>query len=206
MTSIRSFAEILRETKDISSEESVRFVDIINTESQRLTRLLDEILDLSFLESGRVNWQLEPVSIQKVVDRALASSEGLRESAGVNIIRKGSDDILVTADFDRLAQVFINLLSNAIKYGRAENPEITIRAQKVGKIAIIGVSDNGPGIRPQDREKVFEKFARLSEITLAGSAGLGLPISREIMRNLNGDLTVEKNAPGAVFRITIPLA
>ncbi len=116
------------------------------------------------------------------------------------------DNILVTADFDRLAQVFINLLSNAIKYGRAENPEITIRAQKVGKIAIIGISDNGPGIRIQDREKVFEKFARLSEISLAGSAGLGLPISREIMRNLNGDLTVEENAPGAVFRITIPLA
>lgn len=206
MTSIKSFAEILRNTDDISPEESARFVDIINTESQRLTRLLDEILDLSFLESGRVNWQLEAVPIQSVVDRALASSEGLRASAGVKITRVGLDNILVTADFDRLAQVFINLLSNAIKYGRAENPEITIRAQKVGKIAIIGISDNGPGIRIQDREKVFEKFARLSEISLAGSAGLGLPISREIMRNLNGDLTVEENAPGAVFRITIPLA
>jgi len=113
---------------------------------------------------------------------------------------------MVTADFDRLAQVFINLLSNAIKYGRAEDPEIRITGRKVGKVAIIGIADNGPGIRLQDREKVFEKFARLSEITLAGSAGLGLPISREIMRNLNGDLTVEKNAPGAVFRITLPLA
>ena len=71
MTSIKSFAEILRNTDDISPEESVRFVDIINTESQRLTRLLDEILDLSFLESGRVNWQLEAVPIQSVVDRAL---------------------------------------------------------------------------------------------------------------------------------------
>ncbi|MHA1128874.1 MAG: sensor histidine kinase, partial [Alphaproteobacteria bacterium] len=69
-----------------------------------------------------------------------------------------------------------------------------------------GVRDNGPGIRPADREKVFEKFSRLSEITLAGSAGLGLPISREIMRNLSGNLTVEENAPGAVLRVTLPLA
>ena len=206
MTSIKSFAEILRDTDDVSSEQSKRFVDIINTESQRLTRLLDEILDLSFLESGRVNWQLEPVSLDTVIDRALASSEGLRASAGVQITKKGTENIMVTADFDRLAQVFINLLSNAIKYGRAEDPEIRITGRKVGKVAIIGIADNGPGIRLQDREKVFEKFARLSEITLAGSAGLGLPISREIMRNLNGDLTVEKNAPGAVFRITLPLA
>ena len=206
MTSIKSFAEILRETDDISSKESKRFVDIINAESQRLTRLLDEILDLSFLESGRVNWQLEPVELSFVIERSLASSEALRASAEVIISRNVSADIMVTADFDRLAQVFINLISNAIKYGRAENPEIRITARKVGKVAIIGIADNGPGIRSIDREKVFEKFSRLSEITLAGSAGLGLPISREIMRNLNGDLTLEENAPGAVFRITLPLA
>jgi len=206
MTSIKSFAEILRETDDISSKESKRFVDIINDESQRLTRLLDEILDLSFLESGRVNWQLEPVELSFVIERSLASSEALRASAEVIISRNVSADIMVTADFDRLAQVFINLISNAIKYGRAENPEIRITARKVGKVAIIGIADNGPGIRSIDREKVFEKFSRLSEITLAGSAGLGLPISREIMRNLNGDLTLEENAPGAVFRITLPLA
>jgi len=206
MTSIKSFAEILRETDNLSSEQSHRFVDIINTESQRLTRLLDEILDLSFLESGRVNWQLEAVSLNDVIDRALSSSEGLRASADVQIVRKGDSDIVVAADFDRLAQVFINVISNAIKYGRAENPTITIHTRKVGRIAVVGVSDNGPGINPKDREKVFEKFSRLSEITLAGSAGLGLPISREIMRNLKGDLTVEEDAPGAVFKITLPLA
>lgn len=206
MTSIRSFAEILRDERDISGDEAQRFVKIINTESQRLTRLLDEILDLSFLESGRVNWNLEAVSLSAVIDHALTSSEGLRASAGVKITNLGSQDIIVTADFDRLAQVFINLLSNAIKYGRAEHPEITISARKVGNLAIIGVRDNGPGIRPADREKVFEKFSRLSEITLAGSAGLGLPISREIMRNLSGNLTVEENAPGAVLRVTLPLA
>ncbi len=206
MTSIRSFAEILRDEPDIASEQAQRFVGIINTESRRLTRLLDEILDLSLLESGRINWRLEPVSLDAAIVHALTSSKGVRDTSDIKIIRKGDKNIMVMADFDRLAQVFINLLSNAIKYGRAENPQITIRIQKLGKIAMIGITDNGPGIRIEDREKVFEKFSRLSEITLAGSAGLGLPISREIMRNLNGDLTVEENAPGAVFRVTLPLA
>ncbi|MEO1919450.1 MAG: histidine kinase dimerization/phospho-acceptor domain-containing protein, partial [Paracoccaceae bacterium] len=182
MTSIKSFAEILRDADDISSEQSRRFVDIINNESQRLTRLLDEILDLSLLESGRVNWPLEAMPLTPVIDSARASVKGLRVSADVQITFKGPDDIIVTAEFDRLAQVFINLLSNAIKYGRADIQKITIAARKVGKVAIIEISDNGPGILSKDREKVFEKFSRLSEITLAGSAGLGLPISREIMR------------------------
>ncbi len=207
MTSIKSFAEILQDTDDIDTADAQRFVDIISSESDRLTRLLDEILDLSFLESGRVNWHLEPVSLNAVIDRALAATEGMRTAESVKVIRvNGDKDIMVLADFDRLAQVFINLISNAVKYGRAENPEIRINAKAIGKVAMIGIQDNGPGIKPADHARVFEKFSRLSEITLAGSAGLGLPISREIMRNLKGDLTVEANAPGAVFRVTIPLA
>lgn len=206
MTSIRSFSEILRDEGGITSDQAQRFIGIINAESQRLTRLLDEILDISFLESGRVNWQLQPVSLSKVLDHAISSIEGPRALSNVKITRRGDADIIVNADFDRLAQVFINLLSNAIKYGRSEQPQITIQARKVGKLAMIGVIDNGPGIRFEDRDRVFEKFVRLSKITLAGSAGLGLPISREIMRNLGGDLTLEDNAPGAVFRVTLPLA
>jgi len=206
MTSIRSFSEILQSGDGVSKEQARRFTGIINAESQRLTRLLDEILDLSFLESGRVKWNLEPVLLTDVIDHALASIEGQRATAKVRILRRGEANISVRADFDRLAQVFINLLSNAIKYGESDAPEITIRTQKIGKLALVGVIDNGSGIRPEDREKVFEKFSRLSEITLAGSAGLGLPISREIMRNLGGDLTVEENAPGAVFRIKALLA
>lgn len=207
MTSIKSFAEILQTTEDVSAEEAQRFVDIISSESKRLTRLLDEILDLSFLESGRVEWRLEPVPLDIVINRALAATEGLRASAGVKVQLLGlDDDIVVQADFDRLAQVFINLVSNAVKYGRADEPEITIHAKRTGMLATISIADNGPGIAVKDYDRVFEKFSRLSEITLAGSAGLGLPISREIMRNLNGNLTVLDSTQGAVFGVTIPLA
>jgi len=207
MTSIRSFSEILRETPDLSDDKARRFAGIIQDESQRLTRLLDEILDLSHLESGRVNWELQDIELQTVIDRALASTESLVNAANMRVIRKSAEaPIMVRADFDRLAQVFINLITNAVKYGQAESPTLTIHARAVGKLALIGFADNGPGIDEANHERVFEKFARLSAASLAGSAGLGLPISREIMRNLKGDLTLQANAPGAVFRVSLPLS
>ncbi len=207
MTSIRSFSEILRETDNIDSEQAQRFLGIIQEESQRLTRLLDEILDLSHLESGRGNLKVEDVNLGDVIERSINSTRGLIDESGVEIaLNLPEKPIIVSASFDRLAQVFINLITNGIKYGRSKNPKITITARTVGKLAIVGIHDNGPGIPAKDFEKVFEKFSRLSESALAGSAGLGLPISREIMRNLDGNLTLEPSKNGAVFRVTLPLA
>jgi signal transduction histidine kinase len=207
MTSIRSFAEILADTPDVPAETARRFLGIIREESQRLTRLLDEILDLSFLESGRVTFHLEKVRLADVIDRALASTEGLLAEAGVPVVRAYPDlALIVETDADRLAQVIINLISNAVKYGRGADPKITISAGALPGGAFVEVADRGPGIAPDKREEVFEKFARLGEASRAGSAGLGLPISREIMRNLGGDLTVMPGGPGAVFRLSLPLA
>jgi signal transduction histidine kinase len=204
MTSIRSFAEILGDMPDVGTEDAKRFLTIIREESQRLTRLLDEILDLSFLESGRVTFHIAPVRLADAIDRALASTEGLLKPEGIPVERSGEADITVETDFDRLAQVVINLISNAVKYGRGEEARIAIRTGATAEGAFIEVADRGPGIPAEKREEVFEKFARLGEANLAGSAGLGLPIAREIMRNLGGDLRVMPNAPGAVFRIDLP--
>ncbi len=207
MTSIRSFSEILRDTDNLSGEQAQKFLGIIQEESQRLTRLLDEILDLSHLESGGGNLQIEDVLLSEVIEKSLNSTSSLIKDLGVRItVKLPKQPLVVRASFDRLSQVFINLISNAVKYGTATTPEITISARAVGKLALIGVSDNGPGIPAKDFEKVFEKFARLSESALAGSAGLGLPISREIMRNLNGELTLEPSKKGAVFRVSLPLS
>jgi len=207
MTSIRSFSEILQSDPEIAPEQATRFAGIIHDESIRLTRLLDEILDLSFLESGRVQHKLETIDMGKVIERALYSTEALCRGSGVQVSKIGFDaPILVHGDFDRLAQVFINLISNAVKYGGAESPQITIRARTSDDAVLIDVIDNGRGIQPKDRDLVFEKFSRLSAASLAGSAGLGLTISREIIRNFKGELTVEENAPGAVLRVRLPLA
>ncbi len=205
MTSIRSFAEILGDAEDLDEATTRRFLAIIRDESVRLTRLLDDILDLSFLESGRVTFNLAPVRIGDVIDRALAATEGLRASSGVPVVSGDEGtDVVVEADFDRLTQVVVNLVSNAIKYGRCDDPRVTITAGQTEDRVFIDVADRGPGIPPDRRDDVFQKFQRLGESNLAGSAGLGLPISREIMRNLDGDLVVLPNAPGAVFRLLLP--
>lgn len=205
MTSIRSFAEILGDAEDLDAETTRRFLGIIRDESVRLTRLLDDILDLSFLESGRVTFNVAPVRIGDVIDRALAATEGLLASSGVPVDRGSAGaDIVVDADFDRLTQVVVNLVSNAIKYGRSTEPRVTITIGETADEVFVDVADRGPGIPPERRDDVFQKFQRLGESNLAGSAGLGLPISREIMRNLDGDLVVMPNAPGAVFRLTLP--
>ncbi|CAN5696722.1 ATP-binding protein [soil metagenome] len=212
MTSIRSFAEILGAMPDVGSQDAQRFLGIIREEAQRLTRLLDELLDLSFLESGRVTFHIAPVRLSEVIDRALASTEGLLQSSGMPVVIEHGTGagLAVESDFDRLAQVVINLVTNAVKYGMGEAPRVTIRtAARAGGGALIEVADTGPGIPRDKHEEIFEKFARLGEASLAGSAGLGLPIAREIMRNLGGDLRIVPNAAGArdtgaVFRIELP--
>jgi signal transduction histidine kinase len=190
---------------DIDHDTARRFLGIIREESQRLTRLLDEILDLSFLESGRVTFNVAPVRLAEVVDRALAATEGLLTSSGTPVERAyAGTEIAVDTDFDRVAQVIINLISNAVKYGRGEAPRVTIAAGETAEAAFIDVADRGPGVAPDKREEIFQKFARLGEANLAGSAGLGLAISREIMRNLGGDLVILPDGPGAVFRVLLP--
>ena len=105
---------------------------------------------------------------------------------------------------DRLAQVLINLISNAVKYGAHKTPRIDIRLTERPQGTTHTVTDNGPGIPPGDAEREFEKFSRLSATTLAGSAGLGLPSSREIMRALGGELTLQPSKQGASFVISLP--
>ncbi len=204
MTSIRSFAEILSDQPDVDPETERRFLGIIREESERLTRLLDEILDLTFLESGRVRFNIAPVRLRDVIERALGSTEGLRSSTDVTVRCDYAADIVVETDFDRLAQVIINLISNAVKYGRGDDPVIRITLGETAEGAYVEVADNGPGIAPDQRDEIFEKFARLGAENISGSAGLGLPIAREIMRNLGGDLVVGAAHPGAVFRLTLP--
>jgi len=207
MTSIRSFSEILHDSENLDMQDAKRFLGIIQDESVRLTRLLDEILDLSHLESGRGQLLLEPVAVQVAIEKSLNATGALLEEAEIcveNTLPKLP--VMVMANFDRLAQVFINLISNTVKYGRGENPKLEISVTVSEKTAIVTMADNGPGIAEADRKKVFEKFARLSEASLAGSAGLGLPISREIMRNLKGNLTIKPSRSGAVFEVSIPLA
>lgn len=200
MTSIRSFADILKDDKGVAAKDRKRFVSIIHEESIRLTRLLDEILDISRLEAGTTDLELEPIDINTAIASAVDTVSGMTRSAGVDVHSEaGPDGLSVSANADRLRQVLINILTNAVKYNRSDAPEIEIRTENAGGIVWIDVIDNGGGITREDADLVFEKFARGSRSGNDPGAGLGLPISRAIMRAMRGDLTVKFADDGSSF-------
>jgi Na+/proline symporter/nitrogen-specific signal transduction histidine kinase len=210
MTSIRSFAEILLDEKELEPDRSAHFVRIIHDESVRLTRLLDSTLDLSLLERGEAPWQTSRIDPETALESSIRACSGLAANRGVRIERgERARDVMVEANGDRLAQVFINLISNAIKYNTSERPLLRIASRADADHYEVLFEDNGPGIRDDEREKVFSKFMRgaASAHGDAAGAGLGLAISWQIMRRFGGSLTLlPSTGPGARFRVALARA
>jgi Na+/proline symporter/nitrogen-specific signal transduction histidine kinase len=200
MTSIRSFSEILLGDEEVSEEERRRFIAIVHDESLRLTRLLDEILDIKRLEAGSIEMEVAPVDPEAAISAALDAVSGLVRRGGVAIRRDPVPDrVRVEANDDRLRQVLINLVSNAVKYNADEAPRIHIRPRVEGCFLDIDVIDNGGGVGRDEAGRIFERFTRGSRAWRDQGAGLGLPISRAIMHTMGGDLTVEFAADGTSF-------
>ncbi|RVT85301.1 sodium:solute symporter [Rhodobacteraceae bacterium CCMM004] len=202
MTSIRAFSEILRDDADLPEAERRRFLNVIHDESQRLTRLLDDLLDLSVLENGQVTLNRQVTTLEAVIDRALDATQARRPRLSVrrDPVR---ERIAVDTDPDRLAQVFINLISNAEKYCTAADPVLTIAVRREAQGAVVDFIDNGAGIPEAQQTVIFEKFSRLSDTRAAGGAGLGLAICREIMGRLGGAIAYLPGQGGAAFRVTL---
>ncbi len=205
MTSVRSFSEILLGEDEPTSDEAKQFIAIIHSESLRLTRLLDELLDLSRLESGTASMPTEPLDPSAEVEAVVASMAPLFDEEGVKItVGDLPRDVLVMANSDRLRQVLINLLTNAVKYNDSDQPAISVEARARRRRFEVDVIDNGGGVSRDEAELIFEKFARGVRSRNEQGAGLGLPISRAIMQSMGGDLTVEFKTGGAsFFRLSI---
>jgi Na+/proline symporter/nitrogen-specific signal transduction histidine kinase len=208
MTSIRSFSEILLESGDLDDGQRRKFTTTIHQESLRLTKLLDEILDLSALERGERSWQNQPVDAEIALDRAITVCDALLRQRGMRLeLGERAHVTMIEGDADRLCQVFINLISNAVKYNDAEEPLVRIASSvRAGKY-VVEISDNGPGISKRNRKLVFQKFWRGVEGSGdQGGAGLGLAISRQIVTRMNGTLELVPGVlPGASFRIRLPV-
>ena len=205
MTSILSFAQILRDGASLKGQEQSRYASIIHDESVRLTRLLDDLLDLSVLENGQVNLNIATGRVQDLINRSIATVIAGDAAMQMQIDCKIPDDLhSLTTDLDRLGQVFINLISNAKKYCDAASPKLQISAHQSGSDVIIDFVDNGIGIPAQDRDFIFEKFARVGE-QKTGGAGLGLAICKEIIARLGGEITYLSGHRGAAFRVQVPV-
>jgi len=211
MTAIRSFAEILRYNEDLNSDQARRFVSIIHDECIRLTRLLDDILDLRVVEQGELPVSMDPIDPDEVLDRTLEACEGLRGAAPVRTERLGRvRSPKVLADPDRLRQVFINLLSNAVRHNDKDVVVIRVDSRVRNGFYEAIIADNGPGVPEEARERIFSLFSASWTQAAGKGAGLGLAISRGIMHRMNGDLILEPvdeadPDAGARFRVTLPL-
>ncbi len=205
MTSIRAFSEILMDAEGMDPEEQTKYARIIHDETIRLTRLLDDLLDLSVLENGQVNLDIQEAKLGDLIDRAILASNSVQPQRDFRILRdRDAETLTVTTDTGRLAQVFINVLSNSRKYCDADRPVMRISVSDFDGMIQVDFADNGSGIPSEKQALIFEKFARLTDQMQAGGAGLGLAICREIMNNLGGSISYVPGQGGAAFRVSFP--
>ncbi|GGO86683.1 sodium:solute symporter [Marinobacterium nitratireducens] len=214
LTSIRAFAEILRDSPDVDVAQRTHFLEIVVRESERLSRLIEEILDLARLESGRMPLNPEPLDLAGLARQSTEAVGHLCRERGVELeVDLPEDGAPVVADPDRLQQVIINLLDNASKFAARPDGRISLHLAPHKGHWQLSVEDNGGGIAEEEWEKVFEKFHQVEQTgdsngTRPRGTGLGLPISRGIVANLGGRLWIEKSRRlgGARFVIELPEA
>jgi len=210
LTSIRAFSEILLDNPDLDADERQGFLQTIVDETGRLTRLINQVLDLSKLESGRTDWQIEPVDLAEVITSSAQTAGQLLRAKDVTLqLELPERSPVVYADRDRVVQVLVNLLSNAIKFVEPGTGRIRVGVQVGDGLARVDVRDNGPGIGATDQQVIFDKFRQAGGGAgqRPAGTGLGLPISREIIDRLGGRLSVESTpGQGATFSFTLPQA
>jgi hypothetical protein len=211
LTSIRSFSEIVHDYPDLPIEERREFLQIIVQESERLTRLLTDILDLAKMEAGKIEWHMADIAPRAVIEQALAATKGfVRKHGKVQVETALEDDLpVVRVDPDRLMQVVVNLISNAVKFSDKETGWVRLEARREDSALRVDVRDNGIGIDKKDHTRIFERFQQAGNTLTEKPAGtgLGLPISREILRHFDGEIWVESEiGKGATFSFRIPAA
>ncbi|NET58394.1 MAG: GAF domain-containing protein [Symploca sp. SIO2E6] len=234
LTSILGFASIIKDkleevifpgvkASDRKTQKSIRTVggniNIIVSEAERLTALINDVLDIAKMEAGRVDWNIEPTKPELILNRAIAATSSLFEQQQLPLIKDIPPELPeVEVDCDRLIQVVINLLSNAVKFTQEGSvtcraivePSFSVEASSLlsNQQLLISITDTGIGIAPEDQEGVFEKFQQVGNILTdkPTGTGLGLPICKQIVEYHGGKIWVESElGQGSTFSFTIPL-
>jgi signal transduction histidine kinase len=180
---------------------------IMVAEGDRLTALINEVLDLEKIRAGRMEFRSEPVDVSEVLGRAAAATAALFETSGLALAVGAGAPLPVVGDRDRLIQVVINLLSNAVKF--TPSGSVRVAARMADGEVLVSVIDTGVGIDPADQARVFEPFAQAEDSLAAGprGTGLGLPICREIVEHHGGRLWLESAVgAGSTFTFALPAA
>jgi signal transduction histidine kinase/DNA-binding response OmpR family regulator len=184
-------------------------LDVIISESNRLTKLINDVLDISKMEAGKVDWNFIRCDSTDIINQAINATNGLFVAKpSVQLVRDIPDDLpQIVADSDRVVQVVINLISNAVKF--TDQGEITVRIEKEWSSLTVRVQDQGTGISEVDQRVVFDKYKQVGDVITdkPTGTGLGLPISKEIVEVHGGKIWVESTlGEGSTFAFSLPLA
>lgn len=206
LTSISGFVETLKLNENIDLSTRNRFLGIIESESDRLKRLIDDILLLSFIEKKETK-SLELINIHEVFMEVYEMTSYFAKSKNINIsYRLDNENIQILSNRDYIKQIFLNLVDNAIKY-TPDNRNVWIEIGYENNNLIIKVKDNGVGIPKEDINRIFERFYRVDKARSrdVGGTGLGLAIIKHIVKSLGGYINVKSElGKGSEFTVTIP--
>ena len=210
LTSIRSFSELLLTYDDTEPATRREFIEIIVKESERLSRLINDMLDLARIESGSMPWHPKICDLVEMCNETCNTLRSIADKNDVYFeVKSGQEVVRIHTDSDRLQQVLVNVISNAIKFSPDGNP-IVISIDADEEDVRFAVEDNGPGIPPEDRLRIFERFSQGShDLTeKPHGTGLGLTISHHIIKFMGGQINVTDpvTLKGARFVVSIPRA
>ena len=208
LTAIRSLAEILHDYPDTTFDRQREFSSIIIRETQRLTRLITQVLDFHKLESGRMRWAITSVDLKDVVQEAVSATGQLVADKRIQMqVYLPDSSRPIPGDRDQLIQAMVNLISNAVKFCDPDRGRIDIRLVYGVDRQTVSVSDNGIGISEADQKQIFNKFQQVVDPSRGRppGTGLGLSITRQIIQHHKGELKV-KSTPGkgATFYFSLP--
>ena len=208
LTNVRSYAETLRDGgDDIPRELANSFLDIVISESDRMTHIVQDLLTLSRLDSGRTEMCMARFDFNAAIASVVRSVELSARQHNHSLTTACEELPLVTGDRGRLEQVMMNILGNAIKY-TPDGGKIHVSARADDSFIYLDVADNGIGIPEADRDRIFERFYRVDKARSreSGGTGLGLSIAKEIVEKHGGRLAViPKDEPGTTVRLTLPI-
>ncbi|NIC43420.1 sensor histidine kinase [Aquabacterium sp. A08] len=207
LTSIRALSELMRDDPQMETEQRQQFLGIVVAETERLSRLVNQVLDMAKIESGHAEWHNSDLDLAALVRQcAQTTAELLRERGAQLRLELPEAPVTVRADADRLTQVMLNLISNAAKFVPAGRGQVTVRLGTDATGATVEVQDNGPGVPPEQQQLVFEKFRQGGDhLNRPQGTGLGLPISRQIVEHFGGRMWLRSlPGQGACFGFSLP--
>ncbi|HYM95008.1 MAG TPA: GAF domain-containing protein, partial [Chitinophagaceae bacterium] len=224
LTSVLGFAKIIRkrldekifpavDKSDAKTGKTISQIsenlEVVISEGERLTHLINDVLDLAKIEAGKMEWSLENVSMTEVAERAIAATSSLFEQKKLKLVKQIDADLPdISGDRDKLIQVIINLISNSVKF--TDKGSVTCKVFKEKDEIIVSISDTGIGIAPEDFAAVFEQFKQVGGDTLTDKpkgTGLGLPICKEIVEHHGGRIWLESEiGKGSTFSFALPVS